>query len=61
LTGKLPAPYTVKNLFAETLQGWQRKYRNMELQAGDDILYTLYFAKNQIVIMVDKDGFKLHG
>lgn len=50
-------PTLFKIYFERTLKAYQRKCRNMLLQVEDDILSTLYFAENQVVIAEDKDFF----
>lgn len=59
------SPTLFKIYLDQALKGWTRKCKSMGLQVGDDTLYSLYFADDQVVIAEDEEDLsymvrKLH-
>lgn len=49
------SPTLFKIYLDRALQGWTNKCKNMGLRVGDEILYSLYFADDQVVVAEDED------
>lgn len=49
------SPTLFKIYLDKALHGWTNKCKNMGLKVGEDMLYSLYFADDQVVIAEDED------
>ena len=53
--GCVLAPTLFKLYLEASLVSWRRKCSNMDIQIGNEILYTLLFADDQVLIAEDED------